>query len=73
MSLTHPIAGDELRALRKLNREAPKYPFVFVSERGGPFTTDSFNWMVKRGAEGRLAVPSARAYAALRCRLQASK
>jgi len=34
---THPIRGDELRALRKLQREAPKSPFVFVSERGGPF------------------------------------
>ena len=45
---THPIRGDELRALRKLKREAPKSPFVFVSERGGPFTVDSFNWMVKR-------------------------
>src|SRR5262249_5744296 len=45
---THPIRGDELRALHKLKREAPKSPFVFVSERGGPFTTDSFNWMVKR-------------------------
>jgi integrase len=47
---THPIRGDELRALRKLQREAPRSPFVFVSERGGPFTTDSFNWMVKRVA-----------------------
>jgi len=45
---THPIRGDELRALRKLKREAPTSPFVFVSERCGPFTTDSFNWMVKR-------------------------
>src|SRR3974390_1294355 len=26
---THPIRGDELRALRKLQREAPKSPFVF--------------------------------------------
>jgi hypothetical protein len=24
---------------------------VFVSERGGPFTTDSFNWMVKRAGQ----------------------
>jgi integrase len=45
---THPIRGDELRSLRKLKREALKSPFVFVSERGGPFTTDSFNWLVKR-------------------------
>ena len=48
---THPIRGDELRGLRKLQREAPKSPFVFVSERGGPFTTDSFNWMVKRAGQ----------------------
>jgi type 1 fimbriae regulatory protein FimB/type 1 fimbriae regulatory protein FimE len=48
---THPVRGDELRALRKLEREAPKSPFLFVSERGGPFTTDSFNWMVKRAGQ----------------------
>src|SRR5450756_3006121 len=48
---THPIRGDELRSLRKLQREALKSPFVFVSERGGPFTTDSFNWMVKRAGQ----------------------
>jgi len=48
---THPIRGDELRALRKLQREAPKSPFIFVSERGGPFTTDSFNWVVKRAGQ----------------------
>ena len=48
---THPIRGDELRALRQLLREAPKSPFVFMSERGGPFTTDSFNWMVKRAGQ----------------------
>ena len=48
---THPVRGDELRALRKLEREAPKSPFVFVTERGGPFTTDSFNWLVKRAGQ----------------------
>jgi site-specific recombinase XerD len=48
---THPIRGDELRALRKLQREASKSAFVFVSERGGPFTTDSFNWLVKRAGQ----------------------
>src|SRR3977135_23542 len=32
---THPILGDEMRALRKLQREQdPKSPFVFTSERG---------------------------------------
>ena len=48
---THPVRGDELRSLRKLERDAPKSPFVFVTERGGPFTTASFNWMVKRAGQ----------------------
>jgi len=37
-----------VRELRKLKRESPDSPFVFTTERGGPFTTDSFNWLVKR-------------------------
>jgi integrase len=45
---THPLGGQELRALRRLERNAQTSPFVFVSERGAPFTTDGFNWMVKR-------------------------
>ena len=54
---THQIRGDELRALRKLQKEQqPRSAFVFTSERGGaPFTRDSFNWMVKRaGKKARL-------------------
>ena len=36
---THPIRGDEMRALRKLQREQePRSPFVFTSERGSPFS-----------------------------------
>jgi hypothetical protein len=32
---THPILGDELRALRRLQREQERQPpFVFTSERG---------------------------------------
>jgi integrase len=50
---THYLRGDELRALRKLQREQePKSPFMFVSERGAPFTPESFNWMVKRAGLG---------------------
>ena len=49
---THPIRGDELRALRRLQREQePKSPFVFTSERDAPFTTAGFARMVQRAGE----------------------
>jgi type 1 fimbriae regulatory protein FimB/type 1 fimbriae regulatory protein FimE len=53
---THPILGDELRALRRLQREQqPKSSFVFTSERGTPFTTAGFARMLDRaGAEAGL-------------------
>jgi integrase len=49
---THPVQGDELRALRRLQRESASSPFVFVSERGSPFTTAGFARMIERAAEG---------------------
>jgi type 1 fimbriae regulatory protein FimB/type 1 fimbriae regulatory protein FimE len=38
----HPMQGDEIRALRRLQREQGPGPHVFVSERGGPMTPKSF-------------------------------
>jgi integrase len=50
---SHPLRGDELRALRRLQREQePKSPFVFTSERGAPFTTAGFARMVERAGTG---------------------
>jgi integrase len=48
---THPLTGRELRTLRRLEREAAGSPFVFVSERGAPFSTRGFQAMVERAAK----------------------
>jgi type 1 fimbriae regulatory protein FimB/type 1 fimbriae regulatory protein FimE len=51
---THPLLGDELRALRTLKREA-KSPFIFVSERGAPFSVAGLQKLVERaGVEAKL-------------------
>jgi len=47
----HPLSGVELRALRRLQRESTASPFVFVSERGAPFTTAGFARMMERVGE----------------------
>jgi len=38
----HPISARESRALRKLQREAPKSPYVFMSERGAPLSVAGY-------------------------------
>lgn len=56
---THPILGDELRALRRLQREQePRSTFVFTSERDGDaFGTAGFARMVERaGRKAKLPV-----------------
>jgi site-specific recombinase XerD len=46
---SHPVLGDELRALRRLQREQePRSPFVFTSERGSPFTISGFARLIER-------------------------
>ncbi len=51
---THPLLGDELRMLRALKREA-KSPFIFVSERGAPFTVSGLAKLIERaGVEAKM-------------------
>jgi integrase len=45
------LRGDEIRALRELRRQFPDSGFVFTTERGGPFTTDAINRLIKRIGE----------------------
>jgi site-specific recombinase XerD len=47
---THPLTGSELRALRRLRRESDRSPFVFLSERGHPFSAAGFARMLERAA-----------------------
>jgi integrase len=43
---THPLQGDEVRALRKLHGDAKGSQFVFNSERGTPLTTRSVRYLI---------------------------
>jgi Phage integrase family len=45
----HPLQGDEIRALRKLQRENPtRGAYVFISERGGPMSTLGFHHLIAK-------------------------
>jgi integrase len=56
--LRPPLRGDEVRALRELRRQFRDSTFVFATERGGPFTPDAVNRLVKRiGVRARFAFP----------------
>jgi len=49
LTSTHAIAGDELRALRRLRREKKcKSKFLFTSHFGKPFTQIGFAKMIER-------------------------
>ena len=55
---THPLRGPELRALRRLQREAEGSPYIFTTERGGPMTTSAVRKLVTRaGEEAGLGFP----------------
>src|SRR5207244_9783178 len=44
----HPLRGDEIRALRRLQRESETSPHVFSSERGGAMTPKAFHALFAR-------------------------
>src|SRR5277367_2902448 len=49
----HYLEGDEIRALRKLERDNPDSPFVFCSERQGPLSARAVHAMVARAGRPR--------------------
>jgi integrase len=51
VSSTHPVRGPELRALRKLQRDYPDTPYLFVTERKGPLTTSTVRKLLARAGE----------------------
>ena len=51
VSSTHPLRGPELRALRKLKRDYPDTPYLFVSERKGPLTASNVRKIVSRAGD----------------------
>jgi type 1 fimbriae regulatory protein FimB/type 1 fimbriae regulatory protein FimE len=55
---THPLGGPEIRALRRLQRDYPETPYVFVTERKGPLTDSSVRKMVARaGRNANIGFP----------------
>ena len=52
LSVEQPIAGDELRAIRRyLASRTDALPWLFVSERGQPMTRQAVNYLVAAAAE----------------------
>jgi type 1 fimbriae regulatory protein FimB/type 1 fimbriae regulatory protein FimE len=50
-SSTHPLRGPEIRALRRLQRDYPETPYVFVTERKSPLTTSSVRKIIARAGQ----------------------
>jgi len=57
-SSTHPVRGPEIRALRRLKRDYPDTPYIFVTERKGPLTTSTVRKLVARaGKNAKISFP----------------
>ena len=44
----HPLRGPEIRALRRLQRDYQRSPYVFSTERKGPLTTSTVRKLITR-------------------------
>src|SRR5262249_43525504 len=54
----HPMQGDEIRALRRLQREQGPSSHVFMTERDGPMTPKAFHALFGRiGARAKMQFP----------------
>src|SRR5215831_5078605 len=54
----HPMQGDEIRALRRLQREQGASSHVFMTERDGPMTPKAFHALFGRiGARAKMPFP----------------
>jgi integrase len=54
----HPMQGDEIRALRRLQREQEPSSHVFMTERGGPMTPKAFHALFGRiGTRAKMPFP----------------
>ena len=48
---THPVRGPEIRSLRRLKREYPDTPYVFISERKNPLSPRTVHHIVKTAGD----------------------
>lgn len=52
LAVEHPIAGDELRAMKRyLALRTDALPWLFISERGQPLTRQTVNYLIAAAAE----------------------
>ncbi len=52
LSVEQPIAGDELRAIKRyVGTRTDKLPWLFLSERGQPMTRQSVNYLIRMAGE----------------------
>jgi integrase len=52
LDVEHPIAGDELKAIRSfLRTREDRLPWLFLSERGAPMTRQAVNYLLRAAGE----------------------